>query len=261
MRRYLKLYLSFIRICLMREMEARGSFVVGCLVIFCFPVFPLLLVGAIYSQVPNLAGWTLYQYLMLVGTFQIVSALTYTMFLRNIFQFPEYVRKGELDFFLLKPVNSQFMLTTRYLSFSELAQAVPGTALVIIGALNAGTAIDWWRWPLYAGFVACSVIICYAMWFIMTIPCIWFIRLDTQEFFFSMAELGRYHPTMFGGLVRSVLLYVIPFGIIAATPADWLLSRITWQSAGWMLLVTAGLLFLSNRFWRFAQTRYYGASS
>jgi ABC-2 type transport system permease protein len=261
MKRYLRLYLSFMRICAMRELESRGSFVVGFLVVIAFPWFPLLFAGAIYGQTGSLGGWTFHQYLVLLGTFQIISALIFMFFLRNIMNLPEYVRKGELDFFLLKPVNSQFLISTRYLAFNEVAQALPGTALVVYGLVNLGTPVDLWRLPIYLFFVGTAVIIGYSFWFLLVTPCIWTVRLESHEIFFAVLEVGRFHPSMFGGVVRVLLLTILPVGVMAATPADMLLNRLSWEAALWALGLSAGLLWLSHRFWKFAQTRYYGASS
>jgi ABC-2 type transport system permease protein len=259
--RYIKLYAEFMRVCAIREMEARGNFVIGSLVILCFPFFPLLLIGAIYGRINSLGGWTLYEYFILVGSFQIIGAFVLTMFFKNIFGMPEYVRKGELDFFLLKPVNSQFMLTTRYLSFTEFPNAISGIVLLVIGIVNLNLTIEWWRWLLYPVFLACGVIIAYSIWFMLTLPCIWWVRNELQEFFFGLFEIGRYHPSMFSGIVKGILIYVIPVGVIASTPADLLLNRLSWEAGLWAVGIAAGLLFISNRFWRFAQSHYYGASS
>ena len=62
-------------------------------------------------------------------------------------------------------------------------------------------------------------------------------------------------------VAASMLVYLIPVGVIAATPADLLLNRLDWTAALWSVGIAALLLYLSHRFWRFAQTRYYGASS
>ena len=261
MLRYFKLYGSFLRVCLVREMEARGNFIASFLVIFCFPVLPLLFVGAIYSRTGNLNGWTLYQYLTLAGSFQIIAGIVFTMFFRNIFEMPEHIRKGQLDFFLLKPANSQFMLTTRYVSFTDLSQVLPGVVMLTVGVLNLDITIQWWQWLLYPVFVVCGIVICYSIWFIMTIPCIWWVKMDMAEFFFNLFDTGRYHPSMFGGVVRVIMLYIVPFGVVASTPSDLLLGRLSWEAGLWAIGLAAGLLFISSRFWRFATAHYYGASS
>ncbi|NWJ46806.1 MAG: ABC-2 family transporter protein [Chloroflexi bacterium] len=260
-KRYVKLYSSFVRINLMREMEARGNFVASCLVILCFPMFSLIFVGAIFSQTKNLNGWSVNQYLVLVGSYMVVSSLVFTLFFKNVFELPEYIRKGQLDFILLKPINNQFFVSTRMVSFGEMMQGIPGIVLIFVGISGGNLSVDWWRWLLYPVFVLCGVIIAYSTWFIMTIPCIWWVKMDFAEFFFNLFDLGRYHPDMFGGFAKTILTFVIPFGVVAATPADLLLNRLGWESALWALVLAGGLLFISHRFWKFAQTRYFGASS
>jgi ABC-2 type transport system permease protein len=260
-KRYIKLYGSFLRISIMRDMQSRGNFFVGCLVVFCFPVLSLLFVGAIYGQTANLNGWTLPQYLVLVGTFMMLSSFVFTMFFKNIFELPEFIRKGNLDFMLLKPINNQFLVSTRYVSFVEMAQILPGAVLVIIGAVNLDGGIEWWRWLLYPVLMVCGIIITYSIWFMMVTPCVWWIKMDFAEFFFNLFDLGRYHPDMFGGVVRVVLTFVLPFGVVAATPADLLLNRLSVEALIWMVGAAALFLYASHRFWRYAQKRYHGASS
>lgn len=259
--RYIKLYGSFFRICLVREMEARGSFLVGCVLILFIFVFPLLFMGAIYSQVPSLGGWTFYQYLILVGTFQIMGGLLFGIFAQNIFSMTDYVRKGELDFFLLKPVNSQFMLTTRYIRFNELPAVLPGIVMLIIGIINSHIEVQWWQWLLYPVFLACGLITCYSLWFMVVIPVIWVIRLETADLFTSLFDVSRYHPSMFSGILKVVLVYILPIGVVVSTPADVITNRLNLGEAFWAVLVAAVLLYASNRFWKFAQNHYYGASS
>lgn len=261
MKRYLKLFIAFARNCLLREMESRGNFFAECLVLLLFPFLPLLFVGAIFSQVADLGGWSFNEYLVLVGTFSIINALVFTLFFRNIFEFPERVRKGELDFYLLKPMNSQFMLSLRYVNFPDLSPLLPGIVLVFIGLSNLTVKVEWWQWLLYPVFITCGVIIAYSIWFITTLPSIWTVRLDVHEIFFTVFEIGRYAPSMFKGVLQFVLTYLLPFGIIASTPANLLINRLTWESAGWLMLCAALLLWLSSLCWKFAQTRYYGASS
>ncbi len=261
MLRYLKLYTAFLRTCLMREMESRYSFIVGCIVILFFPILPLLLVGAIYSQVSSLGGWTLYQYMVLLGTFHIINGLIFTLFFNNMFEIPEMVRKGQMDFFLLKPVNSQFMLSMRSVAFREFAQVIPGIVMLVYGLLNLSVTIEWWQWLGYLLFIASGTVVAYAIWFISVLPVIWWVKMDSPELFLTIFDVARYHPNMFNGGLKFALTYILPVGIAVAAPADLLLGRLGWEAAIGSLLAAAVLLFISNRFWRFAQTRYYGASS
>ena len=259
--RYIKLYAAFLRTCAMREMESRGSFFAKCLTVLIYPVVPLLFVGAIYGQITNLQGWTLYQYLVLVGTFQCINAFIFAMFFKNIFEIGEYVRKGELDFILLKPVNSQFMISTRYFAFEELAQFIPGIALIWIGLANSNISVDWWRWPIYLGFIVCGLIISYSLWFISAIPALWAVKMEAPQLFISILDVARFHPSMFNGVIQGFLIFIVPLGVIASTPADLLLNRLDWLAAVWAVMLAGGLLYLSSRLWKFAQTRYHGASA
>ena len=54
-------------------------------------------------------GWTIYPYFVFLATGQFVSSLVEAFFMPNTEEFSELVRTGDLDFALLKPIDTQFL--------------------------------------------------------------------------------------------------------------------------------------------------------
>ena len=77
----------------------------------------LLVVGSsigavlvLFSYTTALNDWTLPQMLVLLGVYYLVQGVEEMVFQPSVTQLMEHVRQGTLDFTLLKPANSQFLL-------------------------------------------------------------------------------------------------------------------------------------------------------
>jgi len=262
MRRYLRLYRAFMVNCLAREMEYRAHFLLTCLRTMSWGALSVLFLGLIFRQVRQVAGWTLDEMLLLTGTFNVVQALLALTVGRNMGQLSRYVNRGELDLVLTKPVSAQFYVSTRLVAFPELATAALGLAVVAYAWGRLGLPLGLGPLLAYAMLVLCGVLIGYALWFSSVVCVFWAERLSNIHALFDpVMELARVPTEVYRGLLRAVFSSVVPLAFLATVPAKALLGRLApWQiAAGPLLAIT--LLWLSNRWWRFALRRYTSASS
>jgi ABC-2 type transport system permease protein len=89
----------------------------------------------------------------------------------------------------------------------------------------------------------------------------WFVKIDNiTELFYAFYEAGRYPVTIYRGIVRVLLTYIVPIAFITTFPASALLGRIDPTTALVGLAFAIGLFVASNRFWNFA-LRYYASAS
>jgi ABC-2 type transport system permease protein len=138
--RYARAYRAFLRNCLARELEFRGHFLSLTVSNCVWAVLWLAPATFIFGNVRSVAGWDLDRMILLTGTFQLVLSLTNFLFYANMLRLSELVNKGELDFVLIKPMSSQFLVSTRYVTFNELPARwwQPPTYSKHSGALSCG---------------------------------------------------------------------------------------------------------------------------
>jgi ABC-2 type transport system permease protein len=138
--RYARAYRAFLRNCLARALEFRGHFLFLTVSNCLWAVLWLALATFIFGNVRSVAGWDLDRMILLTGTFQLVLSLTNFLFYANMLRLSELVNKGELDFVLIKPMSSQFLVSTRYVTFNELPARwwQPPTYSKHSGALSCG---------------------------------------------------------------------------------------------------------------------------
>src|ERR1044071_2312008 len=110
-RRYIRVYLACWRNCLARELEFRTSFALSAGSTMLWAIFSMVLAGLIFTNVRQGAGWDLDRMFILTGSFLIVEGLCAALFHRNMQRLSELVNKGELDFVLIRPISSQFLVS------------------------------------------------------------------------------------------------------------------------------------------------------
>ena len=122
--RYFRLLGAFGRFCLANELAFRGNFLVKLLVEVLWLGILLIFYQTLFANTSNVGGWDAHEYLFFLGCYYALEGLIETLFLENAIDFADMVRTGNLDFYLLKPIDEQFLVTLRKIDWST-ATKVP----------------------------------------------------------------------------------------------------------------------------------------
>src|SRR5262249_7700376 len=139
--RYFKLLFALARYGLARELAFRSNFLVKLAVEIIWLGILLVFYRTVFAQTQVVAGWTEAEDLFFVGVYFALESVIETLFLENCTEFPELVRTGDLDFFLIRPIDEQFLITCRTIEWSTAPNLVMG--LVVMGV-----ALDKMGWPI-----------------------------------------------------------------------------------------------------------------
>jgi ABC-2 type transport system permease protein len=179
----------------------------------------------------------------------------------NLNRVPQYVRKGELDYLLLKPIAARFIVSTRYASVWWVPQLGLALAVIVVGMARQGT-LTAGHLGLLALMLVAAIGILYAVWFALTTTAFWFVKVDNvSELFTAFFAAGRFPVSAYPGWVRALLTFVVPVAFLTTVPAEAAAGTLTW---GWGLgaaAVAVGLLAASQWLWRYALASYTSASS
>lgn len=255
--RVLKLFWS---VAIASELEYRLNFIIAALsslLGFAGNLFGLFL---FYRTGYEFADWTWQESLVVLGVFTILQGFAATFLSPNLNRIVRHVQEGTLDFVLLKPISSQFWLSTRTLSPWGLPDILLGMAIVLYGGSQLGLGITNYLSgliPLGLGFVSL-----YSLWFMLGATSIWFVKIyNVTEVLRSLLEAGRFPIAAYPAAFRIFFTFIIPVAFLTTVPAQVILNRldIAWLGGATLL---AMLLFQAARlFWRFALRFYTSASS
>ncbi len=265
MRRYFRIIRLFWATAIAAEMEYRINFVLAALSSFGSLLGSLFGLSLFYPQgadtsVETFQGWSWPEALLVLGIFTLLQGISATFLVPNLNRIVRHVQDGTLDFILLKPISSQFWLSTYSISPWGFPDVVFGLLLVGYSGSNLGLGI-----VQYLGSIApicLGVMILYSLWFMLGATSIWFVKIyNVTEVLRGLVEAGRYPIAAYPMAYRIFFTFVVPVTFLTTVPAEAMLQRTNWT---WLLgsLGLASLLFLiANRFWKFALRFYTSASS
>ena len=262
MKRYIKLYLQFLKNALIRESMFRVNFLSHTIAEIINVTIGILGFHIIFGQITFLAGWTYHEIMLLYGTASIIRGMYFGPFIQNMGQLSKHINRGTLDFVLLKPISSQFYVSTRKIRLFSITPLISGIGLVILNLNSLKINPTFSNLILYLALILVSVILCYSLWFISTTPAIWFPQIrQLHEIFISLYSFSRYPPEIFSKSAVLFFTYAIPLLVIAVTPTKVFLGRAALLETLLLPTIAFILLFISNRFWLFALRHYSSASS
>ena len=262
MRKYWNLMAVYYRSSLLVQMEYRANFWSSIAISLMWPVWHVLAIAIFFYHRPTLGGWSFNEVLLVVGLFDVFAGIMELILVPNVRQVVDHIQKGTLDFVLLKPADSQFLATTTACSPLRVLDIVLGFGFIAAGLYRLGRVPTVSEFLTFSLMLPTGFVIIYSMWLLLTTLAFWWVRVDNfTELFYSFYEAGRFPISVYTGWVRFVLTFVVPIAFLTTFPAATLLGRLSLGYVAGAMFMAAGLLYASNRFWKYAIRFYSSASS
>jgi len=260
--RYLRLYRVFFRNCLIREMGFRWNFIIRFSSEIVWLLTSLIWYQLVYSYVNDLAGWTRYQYLFLIGISYAIQQAFESLLFINCNRLGELIRTGDLDFFLAKPVNSQFLVSARYIDLGGFANIFFGIGLAAFAWQKLGLPVRPGHVAMFVVLFANGVIIYYVVMFSLMCLGFWIVRNDyAVGFFFQVTDLARQPAEIYNYVAKVFLTFFFPMVICVNFPANVMVRSLSMPQFLHGVAFGLVLLYLSTRIWRLGLRAYSSASS
>jgi ABC-2 type transport system permease protein len=262
MGRYLRTLLRFWGTALASQTEYQANLLFDLLAIGGNLAGSLFVMSLFFQGGRSLGGWSWPEALVVLGVYTMLDGLANTLLRPNLSRIVTHVQEGTLDFVLLKPIDSQFWLSSRTFALGGLPEIFSGLALMGWAAARAGAR------PTPAGVGAAvllllaSLTILYSLWFLLATTSIWFVKTwNATEVLRATLTAGRYPISAYPDTLRLLFTLVIPVAFLTTVPAEAILGRPSWA---WLLAgggMAVACFSLSRWFWRRALRSYTSASS
>ncbi len=263
-RRYSAVYAIMFRNSLIREMNFKANFLMWLGVEFLWFIGQFVFIEVLFSYVEHIGDWTKWEVVLLVGTHQIISQIFQAFFYVNLANLPELVRTGRLDFLLIQPIDSQFVVSTKQFGLDNLVNALIGLGFVVFSLVKLASVPTAGQIALYAVAVCFGVAIHYAILLTLAAVSFWIVRSQGLIYgYYSFFNLGRYPDSIFRGAFKFVFSWIIPVIVVTNIPAKILIrsSENPWPLLTQLALAAALVTVATRIFWGFAVRRYSSASS
>jgi len=260
MKRYFHLYKIYFTFALVSNMAYPTDFITWSVIDTLWAIINIGFFRVLLLNIPNIQGWTFSQLLIPLGLYSLLNAFIWGAFYGNMKELARSINKGTLDLVLTKPVSSQFIVSVRSVGLSLFPSTVIGLFLVSYGFY--ANQLHWLNLVFLPFIITSSVLIFYSLYFISTTLAFWVNRLQNiSELMPNASDVARYPTEMFPVLIRFILTFIIPIGLLAIFPAKILLNIYSPIFILFPLTLGVALLYLSHLFWHFALRRYSSASS
>lgn len=278
---YWSVFLTFARNSLVRDMTFRANFLIDAATSVTWMAMNLGFYLLIFRYTREIADWDQYEFFAFLATTMIVNSLVQSFFMPNCEELSELIRTGGLDFALLKPIDTQFLISLRKIEWSSLSNFAAGLVLLGVSIYQMTHRADDpivlspLSFVLYGFFVLCGVAIMYSTMISLAATSIWLGQnRSLYDFWFYITNFSRYPMEIYEGTwgnpLRFVFTFVLPILLVVNVPArviawpfdeDAAASQTTWYLCGFTLLATL-LSFAASR-WLFlrALRGYRSASS
>lgn len=126
MKQYIRVYRKLVDLNISSLVVYRANFMNNAISSVAWAIFVIYVMVLLTSQVQEAYGWSRSEILLLAGIHTVVTGVLYTFFGRNFNGFSNIVHFGELDMFLTKPIDVQFMTTVRIINFTHIFRILIG---------------------------------------------------------------------------------------------------------------------------------------
>jgi len=264
MKRYFEIYWIMLRNSLIREMSFKANFVLWMFTELLWFLGQIVFINVMFMYVNKIGDWSKWEVVLLVGTHQIIGQIFQAFFYVNVANLPELVRTGKLDFMLLLPMDSQFVVSAKQFGLDNVVNALVGVAIVVFSLVKLSVVPDAQQIVLYLAAIVLGVTIHYSIMFMLATASFWIVRAQGLIYgYFNLFNIARYPEVVFRGVFRFVFSWIIPVIIVANIPARLLMRGFENPLPLLFQLAAAAALCagLGRVFWRCALRRYSSASS
>lgn len=258
--RHARILAARLRASTLQGLQYRLDFVLEGLTSILWLGVTLVPLWVVFEDRPAVAGWTFPESLVVLGFFLVLKALLEGAIFPSLVAVVEHVRRGTLDFVLLKPADGQFLVSTERFVPWRAVEGIGGIAL-IAGALAAMQ-----KSPSPGQVVAALAIllagasVLYALWISIVSLAFFVVKVDNLGYLFtSIYGAARWPIHVYHGAARVVFTFVLPLAVMTSFPAMALLGTLGPAQAAGSAVAAILSLALSRILWRGAIRRYTSA--
>jgi ABC-2 type transport system permease protein len=222
-------------------------------------------------------GWGRNEFFVFLATTWLINSLIQAFLMPNAQEFSELIRTGGLDFALLKPIDTQFLISFRKVEWSALSNFVFGLVILVYSLVQLSNRIEppWSFQPhivgLYVFYIGCGVVLLYSLMICLAATSIWLGRNQSlYDFWFYITNFSRYPADIYQGGWGLPLWYLftflVPVLVVVNVPARLLAQPLVpTQNWEWGLalfgLAATILSLLFSRFVFLRALRSYASAS
>lgn len=241
-------------------MQYRLEFFVQALLAVAWLAIPLMPLILVFRQRAGLAGWSWGEALVVVGFFTTLKGVLSGVLSPSMLAVVDHVRKGTLDFLLLKPADALLLVSTSRLDFAALPEIVAGLVIAGYGAYTAGHPPGPREIAFAALMLLCGILVLWSLWVIAVAQSFHFVKIDNLSHLInSTFDAARWPSSVYRGVFSVMFTFVFPLALMTTWPALAVLGKAGAGHALGALGLAASFTIVARLTWSRAIRKYTSA--
>lgn len=261
MNRYIRIFKRFFLLNLSQFLVYRANFVNSLVSDVVWGIFTIVSMLFITTRVSNIAGWSKNELLLLSSSFNMLLGIYFFFFSKTFWRFSETVHFGKLDTILLKPIDSQFFLSTQYSNVTKSIRVIGSIILNIYLLYIMHIQVTLMNVFGFILLILTGLVILYSISYIAASLLLWNSNLSNlMGLVWDFLAISRYPKEIFQELNTYVFLFLLPVSLTVSTPTKVLLQKTVTGESMTLILIAACLFIIARLFWQFALRFYTSAN-
>ena len=258
----LKLLSSFLKVNIQMSLAYRADTIVNILLNLMWLGWELLSLNIIFSNTTTLGGWGLGELIALLGVFRLVNTMMVALIWPNTEKFNQSIRDGSMDYTILQPVSSLFLVTFSRITVWRIWDLILATVLIFVGINMSGDIATASNILTFILLAISGMIVIYSLWIVLIALTFWFTKFDNNVTILqALLDSGRYPATVYPTWLRIIVTFIIPIAVATTIPLQALRGELTVNQIVLFFAVGVVSFWVATRVWKAGLKQYSGASS
>ena len=259
---YLNLIKTFLKINIQMSLAYRADTIVNILLNIMWLGWELLGLSIIFNNTETLGGWGFGELIALLGVFRLINTLMIALIWPNTEKFNQSIRDGSMDYTILQPVNSMFLVTFSRITVWRFWDLILAAILIVVGITKSGDVTTPLSTLTFILLTVSGAIVIYSLWIVLIALTFWFTKFDNNvTILAALLDAGRYPVTVYPVWLRIIVTFIIPIAVATTIPLQALRGELDLPRVLLFFVIGIAAFWVASRVWKAGLKRYSGASS
>src|SRR5512145_2620917 len=246
-----KLLSAFFKVNVQMALAYRADTIVNILLNVMWLGWELLSLNIIFSNTTTLGGWGLGELIALLGVFRLVNTMMIALIWPNTEKFNQNIRDASMDYTILQPVNSLFLVTFSRITVWRIWDLALAIVLIVIGVNMTGDSTTSLQILTFILLAISGTVVIYSLWIVLISLTFWFTKFDNNvTILHALLDSGRYPVTVYPAWLRIIVTFVIPIAVATTIPLQALRGDLNIQQIVTFLMVAVISFIVASQVWK-----------
>ena len=259
---YLKLISTLFKVNVQMSLAYRAEAVVNILLNIMWLGWELLSLSIIFSNTDSLGGWGFGELIALLGVFRIVHTMMMTLVWPNTEKFNQSIRDGSMDYVILQPVSSMFLVTFSRINIWRMWDLILSVVLIVVGINMAGDVATPLSVFYFILLTISGAVVIYSLWIVLIAFTFYFTKFDNNVTLLqALLDAGRYPVTVYPMWLQVIVTFIIPIAVATTIPLQALRQELGAPQVLMFVGIGIASFLVASQIWKAGLKRYSSASS